>query len=212
MLYINKIKDLFIFYKLLKDNINSHREQIIYINSIIFQKFIIIKSTYSIKLNKRVYYVGCHVRVGDLCMYNNSSCHINKSIIKNINNIFNYTCNNRRCKLLLSSDSKTFISAAKNQIKNIITFKDSIEIIHSKIIDRISNLSGIIFHKIIGDIELLSLCNYLILTPSSTYSLILLYNNKIIKDKVNSYKLLNGKNEIYDPLYYHIKLRKQNCI
>lgn len=189
----------------------SDSNQILSINSIIFKKYIILKSINSIKLEKSIYYIGCHIRMGDNCMSNNKKCKIQSNKIKKIAIIYNRTCGNKNCRLVISSDSMLFISLLKKHIPNLITFKEEFDIIHSSGLNYNRNYSKKFYEKIIGDINILTKSDYLILSPRSTFSLLILYNNKKVIDSKSNYTFYEGNKVIYDPLYNVIKKSKIRC-
>lgn len=149
--------------------------------------------------------------MGDKCIDRNNMCNNDNKILHNIINGYKKICGNKYCKLLLSSDSSAFISTIKKYINNTIIYKEKYKIIHSRRINENCNYSNSIYYKLLGDIELLSNSNFLILSPFSTFSLLILYNNKILKNKSNYYFINNNCN-IYDPLYKEMKKKKEKCL
>lgn len=202
----------FIKLKLLKSLILQYEKQIVYINSIIFKNYIKIKTYNVMNLNNNKYYIGSHIRMGDKCMTKDGMCFIDIKRIKMIIKLYNNICGNRNCTFIIASDSLLLLDYIKNYNKNAIIYKEGYKIIHSNGIDINRNNYSISFYdKLLGDINLLSMCNYLILSARSSFSLIILYNNKKTIHTLSNYIFYNDKINVYDPLKDEIKKNLKKC-
>lgn len=186
LLLIQNVKKKMINIKLLNNIILTHNQQVVYINSLIFKKYIKINSLNTIKLKKKIFYIGCHIRIGDSCMNNNKTCKIDKRKVKNV--VVNY-----------------------NRICGIIVYREDYDIIHSNGINKNRNYSSQFYDKLLGDINLLTKSDFLILSSHSTFSLLILYNNKKKIYKRNNYIFYDGLKNIYDPLSIEIRKSEMRC-
>lgn len=211
LLLIQNVKKKMINIKLLNNIILTHNQQVVYINSLIFKKYIKINSLNTIKLKKKIFYIGCHIRIGDSCMNNNKTCKIDKRKVKNVVVNYNRICGINNCSLLISSDSVLFISYLKKYIPKIIVYREDYDIIHSNGINKNRNYSSQFYDKLLGDINLLTKSDFLILSSHSTFSLLILYNNKKKIYKRNNYIFYDGLKNIYDPLSIEIRKSEMRC-
>lgn len=211
LLLIQNVKKIMINIKLLSNIILTHNQQVVYINSLIFKKYIKINSLNTIKLKKKIFYIGCHIRIGDSCMNKNKTCKIDKKKVKNVVVNYNRICGINNCSLLISSDSVLFISILKKYIPKIIVYREDYDIIHSNGINKNRNYSNQFYEKLLGDINLLTKSDFLILSSHSTFSLLILYNNKKNIYKRNNYIFYDGLKNIYDPLSIEIRKSEMRC-
>lgn len=210
LLHISYFIKCFYHQKLLKRNISNYYHRIIYINSIIFNNFIKIKLINSFYKRRSTFYIGAHIRMGDYCMMNHRLCKINKYKVSKLLELYNKICNKRRCSLVIGSDSKLFISFIKKYKSSIITYKEEYEVIHSSGLSRDANYSLMFYTKLVVDINMLVKSDYLILSPHSTFSLLILYIRGNLAINYSSFIFLNGKRIIYDPLFEELKKRRFN--
>lgn len=190
LLYYSFTKNKIVKLKLLNNKIVAHNEQIIYINSIIFKKYI---------------------RMGDNCMHKNETCKIDTKRLLKVVSIYNRLCYNKSCKLIISSDSVLFISKLREYIPKIITYGKNDEIYHSSGISKNNHYTESFYNKLLGDICILTTTDYLILSSKSTFSLLILYLSSSNWLNYNNFEFDDGTNDIYDPLYNEMNKRKKKC-
>lgn len=212
LLYYSFTKNKIVKLKLLNNKIVAHNEQIIYINSIIFKKYIRLKlNNMNINHDNQLFNIGCHIRMGDNCMHKNETCKIDTKRLLKVVSIYNRLCYNKSCKLIISSDSVLFISKLREYIPKIITYGKNDEIYHSSGISKNNHYTESFYNKLLGDICILTTTDYLILSSKSTFSLLILYLSSSNWLNYNNFEFDDGTNDIYDPLYNEMNKRKKKC-
>lgn len=205
--YYTKLKNLHFIKCSKKENVIH---QIIEVNYILYKKYFIFNNRHVImgkniiKLYKKKYKIGVHVRLNDTCL---KLCKIEIGDIQKINNIIRKVCK-KNCYTFLSSFNNNFSNLYKKFNKNTYTFNSSYKIKHSS---NDKNFNQIDVDKIVLDIFLTSNCDAILLSGYSTFSLLILY-----KGYYRNYTECNSKYYIFwnsGELYDHVERfrNKKKC-
>lgn len=96
--------------KILTNQELTYDKQIIFINSIILKKYIQLNLINIINTERNIYYIACHIRMGDNCMIKNKTCQIQNTTVQRIYKMYNRLCGNKFCRLLIKINMILFIA------------------------------------------------------------------------------------------------------